>query len=50
MVRGTLLTSPGFNEEFKIHTYARKLQVVSVIFQKGKPIDFYGREIADSQK
>ena len=35
------LSYPGFNEEFKIQTNARKFQLVSVINQNMKLIPFY---------
>ena len=41
----TLLSSPNFNEPFKIHTDASKLQLGSVISQKVKPIAFYSRKL-----
>ena len=50
MACNTLLSSPDFNEEFKIHTDDRKLQLGSVIRHNGKPIAFYGRKITDSKK
>ena len=39
--RETLLSYPDFNEPFKIHTDASKLQLGAVISQKGKPVAFY---------
>ena len=38
---GVLLAYPDFNTPFEIHTDAYKLQIVAVIYQKGKPIAFY---------
>ena len=48
--RDTLLTYPGFNETFKIHTNASAFQLGSVISHKGKPIYFYSRKLTDSQQ
>ena len=50
MARDTLLAYPDFNEEFKVHTDARKFQLGSVISQKGKPISLYSIKLTDSQK
>ena len=50
MAHDTLLTYPGFNESFKIHTDARNLKLGAVILQKGKPIDFYSRKRTESQQ
>ena len=47
VARDTLLTCPGFNEEFNIHTNARNFQLWAVISQKVKPIAFYSRKITD---
>ena len=46
----TLLSYHDSNEEFKIHTDARKFQPGSFISQKGKPIVFYSRKLTDSHK
>ena len=46
----TLLAYPDFNETFKIHTNASRLQLGAVIGHKVKPIDFYIRKLTDSQK
>ena len=43
--RVTLLSYPNFNEPLEIHTDASKLQLGSVISQKGKPIAFYNRKL-----
>ena len=43
--RETLLSYLNFNEPFKIHTDASKLQLGSVFSQKGKPIAFYSRKL-----
>ena len=48
--RTTLLTYPGFNENFKIYTDASNLQLGAVILQKGKPIAFYSRKRTESQQ
>ena len=48
--RNTLLSYPDFNEEFKIHTNARKFQLWAIIIQKGKLIYFYGKKPTDPQK
>ena len=50
MDRTTLLTYPGFNENFKIYTDARNLKLGAVILQKGKPIAFYSRKCTESQQ
>ena len=50
MARDTLLTYPGFNESFKIHTDARNLKLGAVILQKGKPISFYSRKCTEFQQ
>ena len=47
--RETLLSNPNFNEPFKIHTDASKLQLGSVISQKGKSIAFYCRKHDSAQ-
>ena len=48
--RGTLLSYPNFNEPFEIHKdTSSKLQLGSVISQKGKPIEFYNRELIHAQ-
>ena len=47
--RETLLSCPNFNEPFKIHTDASKLQLGSVISQKGKPIAFYSKKFNPAQ-
>ena len=46
----TLSAYPDFNEEFKIHTDARKLQLGAVIRKRGKPIAFYSRKLTYAQK
>ena len=46
----TLLTYPGFNETFKIHTDASAFQLGAVISQKGKTITFYSRKLTDSRQ
>ena len=50
MARNTLLTCPGFNETFKIHTDASAFQLVAVIIQEVKPIAFYSRKVTDAQQ
>ena len=47
--RETLLSYPNFNEPFEIHTDRSKLQLGSVINQKGKPIAFYSRKLNPAQ-
>ena len=47
--RETLLFYPNFNKPFEIHTDASKLQLRSVISQKGKPITFYSRKYNPAQ-
>ena len=46
----TLLTYPYYNETFKVYTNAISFQLVAVISQKGKPIDFYSRKLTDAQQ
>ena len=46
VARDTLLTYPGFNELFKIHTDAIVFLLVAVISQKFKPIYFYSRKLS----
>ena len=46
----TLFAYMDFNEEFNIHTDARKLQLGAVISHNGKPISFYIRKLTDDQK
>ena len=41
--REALLFYPNFNEPFEIHVDESKLQLGSVISQKGKPVAFYSR-------
>ena len=48
--RDTLSTYPEFNENFKIHTNDRKLQLGVVISHKVKPIDLYSIKITDAYK
>ena len=43
--RETLLSYPNFNEPFETHTDACKVQLGSVISQKGKPIALYSRKL-----
>ena len=43
--RETLLYYSNFNEPFEIHKDTSKLQLESVISQKGKPIAFYSRKL-----
>ena len=50
MARNNLLTYPGFNETFKIHTNASAFQLGAVVSQKGKPIAFYSRELTDDKQ
>ena len=45
-----LLDYPDFNAPFKILTDASKLQLGAVIPQKGKPIDFYSRNMNSSHR
>ena len=47
--RETLLSYPNFNKPFKIYTDASKLQLGSVISQKGEPIAFYSRKLNPAQ-
>ena len=48
--RDTLLTYLDFNEEFKIHTSARNLQLGALIGHKGKQIALYSDKLTDAQK
>ena len=50
VARDTLLAYLDFNEEFKIHTNARKIQSGAVVTRKRKPIVFYSRQLTDAQK
>ena len=50
MARVTLLTYPGFNETFKIHTNASYFQLGVVIIQNLKSIAFYGIKLTYSKK
>ena len=50
VARDTLLTYPGFNEEFKIHTHAIKFQLGAVIRHKVKPIAFYSIKLTGDQE
>ena len=43
--RETLLSHPSLNVSYKIHTEASKLQLGSVISEKGKPHAFHSREL-----
>ena len=47
--RETLLSYPNFNDRFEIHMDASKIQLGSVISQKGKPIAFYSRKLNPAQ-
>ena len=47
--REVLLGYPDFNAPFEIHTDASKLQLGTVISQKGKPIAFYSRKMNSAQ-
>ena len=49
VARNNLLTYPDFNVTLKIHTDASAFRLGAVIIQKGKPITFYGRKLADFQ-
>ena len=45
----TMLSYPNFNKPFEFHTDESKLQLGSVISQKGKPIAFYSRKLNPAQ-
>ena len=45
----TLLEYPDLNKRFDIHTDSRDNQLVSVIIQDGKPINFYIRKLTETQ-
>ena len=47
--REILLFYPSFNKPFRIHVDANKIQLGSVIVQKGKPILFYNRKLNPTQ-
>ena len=49
MACGTLLRYQDFHETFKIHTDDSAFQLGEFISQKGKPIAFYNRKLADTQ-
>ena len=46
--RETLLSHPGFNEKFELHTDAGKQQLESEISQRGKSIVFHSRKLVPS--
>ena len=48
--REVLLAYPGFNAPFKIHTDSSKTKIGAVIYQKGKPINFYSRNMNSAQQ
>ena len=48
--REVLLAYPDFSAPFEIHIDDSKLQIGSVISQKGKPIAFYSKNINSSQQ
>ena len=48
--REVLLGYPDFNASFEIHTDASKLQIGTVISQKGKLIAFYSRNMNSAQQ
>ena len=48
--RESFLAYPDLNTPFEIHTDTSKLQVGTVISQKGKPIAFYSRKMNTAQK
>ena len=48
--REVLLGYPDFNAPFEIHTDASKLQIGTVISQKGKPIAFCFRKMNSAQQ
>ena len=48
--REVLLGYPDFNAPLEIHTDASKLQLGTVIYQKGKPIAFYSIKINSAQQ
>ena len=50
MDHNTLLNYPDFNEDFKIHTDSRVLELWVVISQKRKLIAFYSRNFTDDQE
>ena len=49
VARNVLLPYTDFNEEFKTHTNYSNFQLVSVIIQHGKLIDFYTRKLTGAQ-
>ena len=50
MAHDTLLTYPDFNETITIYNDSSESQLGPVIIYKGKPVAFYSRKLADSQK
>ena len=48
--REVLLDYPDFNAPFEIHTDASKLQLGTVISQKGKPIASHSRNMNSAQQ
>ena len=50
VARDTLLTDPGFNYTFKIHTDASPFQLGAIIIKKDKIIAFYIRKLTDTQQ
>ena len=47
MAHNTLLYYPDLNRKFDIHNNARHLQIVLVISQGGRPIDFTVGKLPD---
>ena len=48
--RELLLAYPYFNDLFEIHTDASKIQIGAFIYQKGKSIAFYSRNMNSAQQ
>ena len=49
MARDVLLDYTDYNEQIKIHTDARSLQLGAVIIHNGEPIYFYSRKLTSDQ-
>ena len=50
MAKETILTYPGFNEVFIIHTDASDRQLDVVVSQNRRPLAFYSRKLSSAQR